>query len=270
MKNKHMNNLNLFLLLILSLNILAAVPSHSTALMINSTVRDLPVEALAKTGAWDVDITQKGATSKIIKKDEVFFTGVVKIPSCKNADIELCMCYNGDILKIKKNDNLFMIKDSRKDRINILFTSSENFSVDSQDNTILFFKIENKNTYRFFELLKKLKETKNITKNTEKKHCWEITESDLPKKEDKVVVPLDTLIIPIDPSKIEISFDEMCSKQGSKIVNLPTIVIEGQNFCDLEEQINKCCLAFMNIKPFHTKQNKREVRQDNLKVCIVN
>lgn len=237
MKNKHMNNLQLFLILNICLSMAA-----------------------------DVDITQKGAASKIIKNNEVFYTGVVKVPKCKNSDIELCMCYNGDIIKVKRNDNLFMIKDSNKDRINILFTSSENFSVDSQDNTILFFRLGKKHSYKFFELLKKLK----VNANYPKKYGWEVKETDLPQKEDKIIIPLDTLIIPIDPTKIKISFNQMLTKEGSKVLNLPTIVIEGQNFCDIEEQINKCCLAFMNIKPFHCKQNKREVRQDNLKVSIVN
>lgn len=237
MKNKHINNLQLFLLLNLSLNAFA-----------------------------HLDITQKGATNKIIKRDQLFFTGIVNMPKCNNSDTELCMCYNGDIIKVKRNDNLFMIKDSIKDRINILFTSSENFSVDSQDNTILFFKLGQNHSYKFFELLRKLKEKTS----SPRKYIWEIKETELPKKEDKIIVPLDTLIIPIDPSKIEISFNEMTTKENSIVVNLPTIVIEGQNFCDLEEQINKCCLAFMNIKPFHTKQGKREVKQDNLKVCMVN
>jgi len=213
-----------------------------------------------------LDITQKGAASKIIKRDEVFYAGVVKMPTCKNADIELCMCYNGDIIKVKRNDNLFMIKDSNKKKINILLTSSENFSVDSQDNTILYFKLGRGHSYKFFELLKKLK----MTKNSINKFTWEITETDLPKKDDKIIIPLDTLIIPIDPDKVEITFNEVMTKQGGKVINLPTIVIEGQDFCDLEEQINKCCLAFMNIKPFHAQQVKKEVRQDNLKVCMVN
>ncbi|MDR3645969.1 MAG: hypothetical protein P4L22_00325 [Candidatus Babeliales bacterium] len=214
----------------------------------------------------NVDITQKGAASKIIKREQVFYTGIVKMPTCKNTDIELCMCYNGDIIKVKRNDNLFMIKDNIKDRINILFTSAENFSVDSQDNTILFFKLDKKHTPKFYKLLKKLKMTKDSTN----KFTWEITETDLPAKEDKIFVPLDTLIIPIDPDKIEISFNEVMTKQTSKVINLPTIVIEGQAFCNLEEQMDKSCIAFMNIKPFHAMQNKREVRQDNLKVCLVN
>lgn len=236
MKKIQMNKLNLFLLLNISLAIFA-----------------------------EIDITQKGATGKIVKTDEVFFTGIVKMPTCKNSDLELCMCYNGDIIKIRRNDNLFMIKDSRKDRLNILFTSPENFSIDSQDNTVLFFKLKEGNSYKFFKLLKRNKESNFI-----KKSDWDITDANLPISNDKIVVPLNTLIIPIDPSTIDILFEKMISKEGSKIVKLPTIVIEGQNFCDLEKQINKCCLAFMNLKPFHCKQSKKEVIQDNLKVCLVN
>jgi len=211
--------------------------------------------------ANEIDITQKGATCSLNKKQDCFYSGIIKI-ECQNQNLELYMSYNGNIIKVKKNDNLFMVKDCKKNKINILITSPENFSVDSQDNTVLYFKLKKCYSYKFFELLKKTLQAN--------KFSWEIKETELPKKSEKIIVPLNTLVIPIDPNKVNISFEDKISKDGNKVISLPTIIINNECIENLEEQINQSCLAFMNLKPFHTNQEKKEIRQDNLKVFLVN
>jgi len=199
------------------------------------------------------DIKHMEKNNKIIS-----IIGSIKIINNVISTSYFYFCHNGKIIKLKK-DLSFTIKDYDHPEMNMLFVSSENIMVNSEENTIVSLKLKSDTSYKFYKLTKKLqKQTVN----------WTIKETDLDSREnnDEIKIPLNTVIVLIDPNSIDYSLENESWKVGSNVIKLPTIVIKKIKDKDM---LDKCCLAFMNIKPFHGEQEKREIFQNNITIRMI-
>ncbi len=186
--------------------------------------------------------------------------GTFKISNQIPQDSCFYICYNGEIIKIKENETSFLIKDYLNDQINILFTDAKNVNFCSEENTVLWLKLSSKKNYKFYQLFKVLKDPKNI--------MWEIHEIPLNEIDNKIEIPLNTLIVPLNPDKVKIKLENSCWKRESSLIKLPIIEISGSN---LNDQFLKSCLIFMNFKPIHNKQEKRKkvIHHGNTRICLI-
>src|SRR5437764_544617 len=74
----------------------------------------------------------------------------------------------------------------------------------------------------------------------------------------EIEISLNTLIILLDPDSIEFSLEKAKWKKNSHVIELPKILITKIKD---KSKLEKCCLSYMNIKPFHCEQEKKEVQQ---------
>lgn len=190
--------------------------------------------------------------------------GTIKLPENLSADSYLYLCYKGEVLKVHQHDTYFIIKDSDNSDINIIFTSPENISFCAEENTIFCLKLSSNYKYKFYKLSKKEKDNQMLT--------WEINETKLSKKNknNEIKIPLNTLIVPLDANEVNVYLENNSWKKTGKLIKLPTIIIKELNNKEkIEDQFLKCCLSFIDLKPFHAKQDKREINHDNLKISLL-
>lgn len=192
---------------------------------------------------------------------DIYLMGSIQISSSKRKTFDDCsqafyIYYNGQVIKPLLNDPNFIIKDFQKNRINFLFTSPENITFNAEENTISFFKLGSDHSYKFFEAEK--------TRNKESLFTWNIQKKDLP---DEKTIPINTLVIPINPDLVEINLENINWKPESKIIKLPIIKINQSD--KLEEQLVKGSLVFINLKPFHACPEVKKIELDNHVISMV-
>lgn len=192
---------------------------------------------------------------------DTYLMGSIQISSPKKRTFDNCnqafyIYYNGQVIKSLLNDPNFIIKDFHKNRINFLFTSPENITFNSEENTISFFKLDSDHSYKFYEAEK--------TRSKENLFTWNIQKKDLTNEK---TIPINTLVIPINPDLVEINLENINWKPESKIIKLPVIKINQND--KLEEQLIKGSLVFINLKPFHACPEVKKIELDNHTISMV-
>jgi hypothetical protein len=183
-------------------------------------------------------------------------------------DIEcpyIYLCYKGKLIKIKNTDvSSFTIKDFDCCQLNLLFVSAENLILNTQQNTILTIELCAENKYKFYRLDKTIQNP--FDEKSQQLNTWQINEEKLTCIDNEIEVPLNTLIILIDPNSIDFSLQNSTWKQDTNIIDLPKIVIH-----DIinSTKFEKSCLAFMDIKPFHSQQEIKEILQEKVRRCMI-
>lgn len=201
-------------------------------------------------------VNKKNRILPDIRKSEknnkrVPFIGSIVMPE----DFEcpsLWICYNGKLTKIKKDFSSFIIKDFDRSNISILFVSPDNLtSVTEEENNINNFKIKNDSSYKFFSL------EKIVNKN---ENSWIIQENTLSE------IPLNTFIFFIDPDSIDFFLKNVTWNSKGSVVELPKVVI---NKIVDKSKLTKSCISFMDIKPFHKVQDKKEIVKKNVRISML-
>ncbi len=170
--------------------------------------------------------------------------------------------YNGQMFKIKGKTSSFKINLNKlKDSLNVLFVCAEDITFNSDENTIKNLVLKKDKDYKFFKL-NKIEKDSIID--------WQVKKVNLIKKSGKIIIPDDTIIIPLSPSDLKINIENVSYKKNSKVPKLPIIKIESRiKKSELEEKMAKSCLFSMNLRPFHKKEELIDVKKSKSKVSII-
>lgn len=169
--------------------------------------------------------------------------------------------YDGEIIEIE--EAFFAVKDQLLDKINFLFVDLEKINFCLEDNTVqeLLLKTEN---YLFFELEISQFPTPSDLKNSYSS-SWKITK----KKIDNQIIPLNTIIIPLSPSVVEVELQNVIGKPSNLAIKLPIIKLTAKSGKTLKNLMLESYLKAISLKPFYTKQRIKSINQNAIKVCLI-
>lgn len=202
--------------------------------------------------------------------ERINLMGTINFPEEVSKETDFCMGYNGELIEINAKDPFFITKDSDHQQFYILLTQPENINFKPEKdstNTIQFLKLKKYSLYKFY-IMEKIQTYYEDNKKTFLKISWNIKESDLKKRNMRI--PENTLIIPISPKDVSLEFENIPFKK-SKVIKLPTIsIVPQKDDLDLDEIISDSCIRFMNLKPFHSKQEINENQPcSKTKICMI-
>lgn len=197
-----------------------------------------------------------------VDKNQSYFIGTIKL-SKFSPNSGFNVYYNGQMFKVKGDNSSFKINLKKsKNYLNILFVDPENISFDADQNIVKSLTLKKLNDYKFFEI-------KNVEKDSF--FDWQIKQSNLSPKNGTVLIPDDTIIIPLDPSDLKIIIENISVKKNSRVGRLPIIKIESKiEKSKLEEKMAKSCLSSMHLRLFHKKEELMDIKKSkNSKVSII-
>lgn len=189
-------------------------------------------------------------------RNTLYFGSFTSLPSVK-----FCLLYDGEEIELK--DGSFVLKDQYLSKVNFLFVDPEKIHFATEDSTVQKMSLKT-DDYLFFEL--KLTQIKNPDHTkSDYVNCWQSN----PLLIKDHIIPLNSLIIPISPSKIDIKIADATSKPSGLAVKLPNLTIKSRGHQSLEEIMVEGYLKMMAIKPFHTKQRVQSLQQNSSQICLI-
>ena len=179
--------------------------------------------------------------------------GEVKFPSNCKAN-GFCLYFNGACVSVE--DGTYIFK-SPTESINILVIDSDGLDKQLDENNLVTLTLKKGFCYYFYNLNKR-RDLNGFS--------WDIRAAYLPVFRQTKIVPLNTLIVPISIDYVDKELENVVFKFGNRSTKLPAVKIKDGKA--VPQEIAKSCMAFLDLKPFHSKQKTQEARSDNLKVSM--
>ena len=174
------------------------------------------------------------------------------------------LIYGGELISVANGD--FTIKDSLLPQINVLFVDPDFIHFKTADNTVLERSLKTKD-YRFFrfELMQFKADSKAIDKQEDEYiSSWIISEN-----KSLTVIPINTIIVPINPVLIDIELENVTYKPNNLKVTLPNITIKAKPRNILADLMIESYLKAISLKPFHAKQKIKSCFNKSTKISMV-
>jgi hypothetical protein len=179
---------------------------------------------------------------------------------CNMPITNFSILYDGEIIDIQ--EAFFTIKDKLLGSINFLFVDLEKIKFCLEENTVQEIVLKTQD-YKFFQL--------NITQfpspSDLKNSCsssWKIKEKTINKQ-----VPLNTIIIPISPSLINIELQNIVCKPSNLAIRLPSIKLTAKTNKSLKSLMLESYLKTISLKPFYVKQRVKSINQQSMKISLI-
>lgn len=165
-----------------------------------------------------------------------------------------CVYFNGACVPVEHKTYL-IAHEFALSQLCYLFVDqgSVTYEIDEESTTPLF-RVKNNAVYAAYLLTK-------VSKGMQ--YEWLIQKAEFASP----IVPLNTLIVFIDPQKTDITLIPTQWKARENRIALPKIQLQGEG---LEDQLIESCLA-LTVKPFHAQPKKAELQcADKCKVVVIN
>ena len=172
-----------------------------------------------------------------------------------------CVLYDGEM--IDTPEAIFAIKDKLLSTINFLFVDLEQIKFCLEDRTVQEMLLKTTD-YLFFQLDITQFPTPSDLKNSYSS-SWKITK----KTVDNKIIPLNTIIIPLSPSMVEINLQNVIGKPSNLAVKLPIIKLTPKAGHSLKESMLEGHLKTVALKPFYTKQRVKSMNQNAIKISLI-
>lgn len=177
-----------------------------------------------------------------------------------------CVLYDGEIVELQ--DACFTVKDAMLGAVNILFVDPEKIKFVTEDsNTVLSLNLETKD-YKYYQLeLTQLPATNTSVSDapaSDYVSSWNISEKIIGQK-----IPFNTIVIPLNPSKLEIKLQNVTSKPNNLAIKLPEIKLLSKCGQPLKELMIEGYLKVISLKPFHAKQRVTSNVKNGTKISMI-
>lgn len=218
---------------------------------------NLSLMALLAIFSFNSSINTKNCISQLkAHKTTLYLGSFIRMPITN-----FCVLYDGEIIEIQ--DAMFTIKDQLLATINFLFIDLEKIKFCLEDQTVQELKLKT-NDYKFFELALTQFPSPSDLKNSYSS-SWKIIE----KKIDNKTIPLNTIIIPISPSLIDIDIENIICKPSNLALKLPEIKLVAKKNNSLKNLMLEGYLQAISLKPFYAKQRIKSINQNAIKVSLI-
>ena len=185
----------------------------------------------------------------------VTFIGDLKFPN-KVIEAGFCVYFNGSFISVEEGSFIFR---SSTDKINILITDPKNIEIRTEENNLATLILKDNSSYYFYFISRKF---------LGRECTWEVQNIKAQVFNNVTIIPLNTLIIPISTQFVDKELENKKFKMSTVSLKLPSIIVKGEKD-KINQEILRSCMAFVDFKPFHSKQKTKEVKSDNLTVSMI-
>ncbi len=189
-------------------------------------------------------------------KSTVYFGQLKNTPKTK-----FCVFYDGEFINLQ--DDTFSIKDQLISIINLLFVDPEKIQISTEDNTVQKLSVDTKD-YKYYQL-----EVTHFTAPSDLKNSYSYSWKILEKPMDHQTIPLNTIVVPLSPSLIDIDLQNISGKPSNLVIKLPIIKLSSKNNRTLESLMQESYLKTISLKPFFAKQRIKSFSHNNIKISLI-
>lgn len=177
-----------------------------------------------------------------------------------------CVLYDGELIEI--HDACFTIKDVMLGAVNILFVDPEKIKFTTDENNVVLGLSLGTKDYQCYQMsLTQIPVSSSLTNGSvinDYVSSWKINEKAI---DDSI--PLNTIIIPLNPNKITIKLDNVTGKPNNLAIKLPEIKLITKCEQTLKELMVEGYLKAIALKPFHAKQRVKSNLKNNTKISMI-
>jgi hypothetical protein len=195
------------------------------------------------------------------QKNTLYFGHFQELPATN-----FCVLYDGELIDL--HDACFTIKDITLGAVNLLFVDPEKIKFVTEDsNTVLSLNLETKD-YKYYQLeiiqIPAINTPANEPATSDYISSWNICEKTISNK-----IPFNTIVIPLNPSTLEIKLQNVTGKPNNLAIKLPEIKLLSKCGQTLKELMIEGYLKAISLKPFHAKQRVTSNVKNGTKISMI-